>query len=126
MMSARDRFEGLAAEWSATGRPASLLPCGQRLLALRCWSHSRGGKTDGMSDDLRAFMEASERAQPEGWFDDCLSERASCDRCGETFRMENLMVCTHCSRTRCYRCASDTERLANGNLGCGCGGELVG
>jgi hypothetical protein len=125
-MSAHDRFEAAAAKWSTSGRRASSLLSGRDLIAARCWTFSRGGQTDGASETLRAFIRASEAAQPLDWLDDHLSERESCRHCGESYRSENLMLCTDCSRTYCHRCAAGGEMRRNGNVACTCGGELVG
>jgi hypothetical protein len=125
-MSAHDRFESLAAQWDAKGRPTSMLVEGDRLIALRCWTYSQGGEVDGVSPVLQAFMRASEQAQPEDWLDVYFSERETCGRCGERYRFENMMLCTHCIRTYCHRCMSGAPRSPNGNPTCACGGELVG
>jgi len=120
------RFESLAHEWDANGRPASRLLEGYALIALQCWTHSTGGKSDGASETLRQFEKASAAAQRDGWIDDYLSERESCRVCGERYRFENVRLCTHCSGTYCYRCAAERPSAPNGNNTCGCGGELVG
>jgi len=125
-MAAHDRFESLATEWHTRGRPATLLLAGYDLIALRCWSYSAGAKVDGMSALLLAFIQASDAAQRDDWLDDYLSDREACRSCGERYRFENLMLCTHCSRTYCHRCASERSPAANGNIACSCGGELVG
>jgi hypothetical protein len=69
---------------------------------------------------------ASERAQPKDWLDEVLDERGSCRGCGESYRAENLAVCTRCHDTYCYRCARLGGTAANGNAACRCGGEIVG
>jgi hypothetical protein len=120
------RFEALAKEWDASGRPASLLIAGYSLIALQCWTRSSGGQSEGVSDTLRQFANASDAAQPEGWIDNYLSDRESCRLCGESYRFENVRLCTHCSRTYCYRCAAEQPLAPNGNNACPCGGELVG
>jgi hypothetical protein len=120
------RFESLAHEWDANGRPASGLLEGYDLIALQCWTYSAGGKSDGASDTLRQFEKTSADAQPDGWIDAYLSERETCRACGESYRFENVRLCTHCSRTYCYRCASERPAAPNGNCACVCGGELVG
>ena len=125
-MSAHDRFESLAAQWNAKGRPKSMLVEGYSLIALRCWTYSQGAKADGMSEVLQAFVRASEKAQPEDWLDAYFSERETCDRCGESYRFENVLLCTQCSRTYCHKCMSGGPRSTNGNVACSCGGELVG
>lgn len=124
-MSSR-RFEALAEQWDAGGRPAALLLQGYSLIALQCWIGSGGGKAEGVSETLRQFAKAADAAQPDGWIDHYLSDRESCHGCGERYRFENVQLCTHCSRTYCYRCAANQPLGANGNSTCACGGELVG
>jgi ribosomal protein S27AE len=125
-MSARQHFESIARRWSTAGKPNSMLVDGYRLIALRGWTYSPGGKTEGVSEELAAFVRASEAAQPEKWLDAYLSQRETCSRCGESYRFENVSLCTHCHRTYCYKCASSSARAPNGNATCSCGGELVG
>jgi hypothetical protein len=116
----------MAANWDAQGRPPTLLLEGHGLIALRCWSWSEGARIDGMSEVLQAFLHETSAAQPEGWLEACLSDRGTCGVCGERYKLENLKLCTHCSRTYCYRCASERSMAINGNPACACGGELVG
>lgn len=125
-MGAKTSFESRAAEWDAKERPAHLLIDGLRLMALRCWIHTTGGKSDGVSETLNALRLASEAAQPAGWYDRLLSGRSSCQKCGESYHVENLSVCTDCLTRNCPGCANERTPTANGNVGCGCGGELVG
>jgi hypothetical protein len=122
----REQFESLAREWHARGMPDSVLLEGYGLIALRCWTCSRGARAEGFSDELAAFLRASEKAQPQDWLDAYLSDRETCARCGESYRFENVSLCTHCHRTYCYKCASSSTPASNGNNACSCGGELVG
>lgn len=125
-MSARQQFESQARKWLAEGMPRGLLLDGYSLIALRCWSFSKGAKSEGVSEELTAFQQASEQAQPENWLDAYFAEREFCVRCGESYRFENVSLCTKCLRTWCYRCAAGCPPAANGNAACSCGGELVG
>lgn len=125
-MTAYKKYESLAADWDLRGRPPSLLLEGCRLLALRCWAWSEGGKKDGMSEILMAFLRESKAAEPEDRADDWLYKREACCECGEYYKLENLKLCTNCALRFCYRCASRAPSLPNGNPGCRCGGELVG
>lgn len=125
-MSAHLKFEALAARWDGQQRPGNLLLSGYDLIALRCWSWSDGGKADGMSDALRAFIKASNAAQHEDWLDDYMSDRETCGVCGESYKFENLSLCTGCARRYCYRCAGQCATAKNGNQACHCGGEVVG
>lgn len=125
-MNARQRFESQAERWDAAGRPAAQLADGYALIALRCWSWSAGAKRDGASLLLQAYRRASEQAQPGDWLDAWFDDRETCRGCGESFRFENVALCTHCHGTWCHRCAAGHPKAANGNAGCPCGGELVG
>jgi hypothetical protein len=125
-VTAREEFESAAARWDEAGRPGDRLLRGWRLLALYCWSTSPGGKHDGMSPVLREFLRVSERVEGDDWLDQMLDGRDACARCGETYHIENLKVCTRCHATVCYRCAAAGPTAANGNPACRCGGELVG
>lgn len=126
-MSTRERYESHAEQWNASGQPASALWGGYSLIALRCWSYSDGAKAEGFSETLQAFIRASEQAQNKNWLDAYFDDRESCRGCGESFRFENVSLCTACSRTYCYRCKGEGGLAANGNSACPCGnGELVG
>ena len=125
-MTPKARYEQLAADWAARGRPGSAVLRGWPLLGLWCWSHSPGGKADGQSPVLAAFIQEAVRIAGEDWIEDLCSERESCRVCGEVYRAENLRLCTDCMDTYCYRCAAAQPAAANGNVTCGCGGELVG
>jgi hypothetical protein len=125
-MSAKAVYEEVAAVWDAVGRSDALLISGWKLLGLRCWCHSPGGKREGVSPTLADFLAASVQGESTDWVEDLLGDRESCRRCGEVYRVENLQLCTACMDTTCYRCASVGPLAANGNPACPCGGELVG
>jgi hypothetical protein len=125
-MTAKQQYEDQAGRWDRAGRPADLLLSDWSLMALRCWSWSEGGKQEGVSEILGAFMAASEAASPASWLDDLMSERDTCIDCGAGYRVENLAVCTACRDCYCYRCAAAAGRAGNGNPQCRCGGEIVG
>lgn len=127
-MSAHSSFEALADTWNSNGRPPSSLTNGLPLLSLIFWESSIGAKADGISESLRDFLNASLAEQPPNWYMDRLNERHlnSCKHCDESYRLENLMLCTYCYQTYCYRCKGDNPKLKNGNRSCLCGGELVG
>jgi hypothetical protein len=120
------RYEALAKEWHAQARLEPLLLSGYDLIRLRCWSYSAGAKSEGVSATLRDFVRESNAAQPEDWLDDYLYDRETCSTCGEGYRLENMRLCTHCSRMYCYRCPPKPAKAPNGNDACPCGGELVG
>lgn len=125
-LMASARYEAHAEAWARNPRNVDL-PMDLDLMALHCWSFSPGGKADGMSDTLRAYHDAAmATAQPKDWYDTLLSARASCRTCGDSFRVENLMVCSHCLALHCHACAGRGNRARNGNWQCSCGGELIG
>ncbi len=124
-MSSR-RFEPIAQAWISEGEPPKLLLSGYALIAARCWSYSEGAKLEGMSDALRSFIKASERAQRRDWIDPYMEDRETCRTCGESYRFENISLCSECSKKYCYKCVSGCGRAPNGNPSCACGGEVVG
>lgn len=91
------------------------------------WRISRGGGHEGLSQRANAFVQKSFDTL-KGWYNGLLSTRDWCSRCGESYRIENLSLCTHCDRLRCYRCQDDLATHDNGNRRCTCqwGGEIVG
>lgn len=126
--TARQRYERQAQEWYMAGRPDELLVDSYRLVALRCWIISDGGKQEPISTFLRDFAEESDVSLPlsYSW---TLGDHGSCRACGETYRVENLMLCTHCPSLWCHRCIcfGKTPKRPNGNPACRCTmGELVG
>ena len=126
-MTAREQYQLIAEQWDKDGRPVSALKDGYSLLALRCWTYSQGAKAEGISDVIQAFVRASEDAQKDDWLDAYLSDRESCRGCGESYRFENVSICTACRSMYCYRCSGNYGRAPNGNPACQCGkGEVVG
>jgi hypothetical protein len=120
----------LADRWLASGRDdGMLLSNPYALLALRCWLGTELAKHAGarIGQFARASLDTHERAHP-GWYDRLLGERSTCDRCGETYRLENLSICTKCLGTYCPFCSRDG--LPSGSLASApvhsCGGDLVG
>lgn len=125
---ARERFERQAQEWYLAGRPDELLVDSYALVTLRCWIGSDGGKQAPISTFLRAFAEESDASMPLSYAM-TLEDHQSCSACGETYRVENLMLCTHCSDFWCHRCIYGRKgpKHPNGNYACSCKvGELVG
>lgn len=126
-MSAKEQYEAQADQWAAEGRALKDLPEGYRLIALRSWAWSVGAISDGVSDLLQEFIRASEGEQRDNWLDAYFDDRENCSACGESYRFENVALCTACSRKYCYKCSSDLARAGNGNAACSCSnGELVG
>lgn len=128
--TAHDQYEKRARAWDEAGRPRSMLVIDDyELMSMWCWITSTGGQSDGVSETLHAYNDASRARLPSSWSNDYLSQRDSCQRCGESYRIENLMLCTHCygERYYCHGCyLPRAKKSPNGNSLCACGGELVG
>ena len=132
MTSAGERYEEAARSWDERGRPA-LEPDAWTAMLLACWMTSAGGRHDGASNRLKAYVAemsvAAERKNP-NWLDDLFDQREHCSFCGQSWRGENCAYCTHCSHAYppCCPDKRNLTLLANGNLQCSaCGeGEIVG
>jgi ribosomal protein S27AE len=124
------QFERDAQIWDEAGRPPEWDKSQRYTMALYCWIGSKGARHDGVSQHLAAYCEALReqfrRKDPE-WYDNLLNERDACDRCGETYRLENVSICTYC-RTTFAPCHMPEDYLPNGNRECpSCGeGGIVG
>ena len=120
-----EQFSQGARLWVEGGQsPMRLLANPYTLMALRCWAGSDGARRQGVPPALRGWLHASQQAmdreQP-GWYDRLLAQREHCSCCGQTYRVENLAICTGCSALVCHRCGGN-GRAANGNEAhCGSG-----
>src|SRR4051812_22646060 len=94
IMTAGEKYQRIAEQWDRDGRPASALEGGYPLITLRSWTYSEGAKAEGISDIIRAFVRASEDAQHRDWLDAYFSDQESCRGCGESYRFENVSICT--------------------------------
>lgn len=129
-LSASQKFEEEARLWEETGE---LQWCGKNeygFIKLRCWIDTKGAAVDGVSERLHRYHEAVEAKYArwgDKWCDDFLRNRDWCSVCGESFRLENLSLCTHCQVLFGY-CHYPMEKAANGNPKCPrCEhGEIVG
>jgi hypothetical protein len=130
-LSASRLFEEEARVWESTGEIMRERTFSYGLAPLRLWLHSDGATKDGVSERLREYYWAAAqvlREKDEDWWDDLLSDRDSCSMCGETFRVENLSFCTHCTALLGYCHALTGGKAANGNPACPVckNGEIVG
>ena len=131
MSPASMQFEEAANKWAEAGRPRPEAPEPYEVMRLYCWSGSAGGRKDGLSDALKAHLQALrselERQDP-GWYDRLLSSKDYCDRCGESYRLENVSICTYCSTTFAPCHPPHADYWENGNRQCpSCRkGEIVG
>jgi hypothetical protein len=126
--TASEMYEAEAALWEQTGE---LQENEYMLLTLRCWFISNGAAATGVSMRLRDYCAAALRAgesRAPGWYEALLRVREACSVCGETYRIENLSLCTHCEAMLGYCHQLSGGTASNGNPLCPrCGiGEIVG
>ena len=125
----RAKYLTASTTWDEAGRPDSLLIQDEwELLAMRCWFVSSGAEREGRDPLIADFGDASEKLYEQTsphWWGTLLRQRHYCERCCETYRIENLAVCTGCLSTYCHRCIVEPAST-NGNYRHHCGGELVG
>ena len=89
-------YEEEARRWDESGRPVLARPDPIHAMKLYCWTGSAGAKHDGVSERLSAYLRALRdelaRTDPH-WYDALLSQKDYCDRCGESWRYENVSFC---------------------------------
>jgi hypothetical protein len=125
MKSAKAKYEELAQKYFETKDPRHLLHDWDLATAL-WWKTSKGAKHDGVSESLQAYFDICTEGFPKDWIYAYIDHRDNCSSCGESYRVDNMSVCTHCFRNYCWRCVGEQKKHPNGNPACGCGGELVG
>jgi hypothetical protein len=123
--SARHKYETLAARYFETSDRRHLLE-GWGLAIAMWWTTSTGGKRDGVSDAVRAYLDVCTKDLPKYWLLNFIDERDYCRQCGQRFQVDNMSMCTNCYDGYCWRCVGGAEYHPNGNHRCFCGGELVG
>lgn len=120
-------YEAHAMNWINNGRPDSLLMTDLPLAALRCWLGThRYIKTPDISPVIDEYLAACEAKLPQDWYDKIMWRKSSCSSCGETYKIENLRICTQCHDLYCYSCAGQIGKDEFGFQICRCGGELTG
>jgi hypothetical protein len=125
------RFESDAREWDAQGRPADFTKPGYYMMQLICWTGSRGAKAVGVSDLLKEYLATlrawRDRKNP-SWYEDLWDDRVYCNYCGESWRLENVAICSNCNAKFPICHTPQTVTLPNGNSECPicCAGEIVG
>ena len=119
-------LELAAWRWRLAGRADERLPHSWSYYCLVCWNHTTT-VLEPRGATLRAYIAAA-RAIPENVaaYETILGRRDQCERCGSTYRMENLSTCMHCRASWCPECREHRHRHVNGNRMCTCGGELDG
>ena len=120
-------YKQQAINWINNGRQDNLLIADLPLAALSCWYgfHSYV-KTPDIDPVIGEYCAACKAKQPEGWYDKVLWRREYCTGCGQTYKIENMMICTKCHEVYCFPCAGQGKHDEKGYSLCRCGGELVG
>ena len=120
-------YEKQAMNWINSGRPDNLLIKDLPLAALRCWhGFHTYVKTPDISPAIGEYLSACEAKLPENWYETVLWQRAYCAICSQTYKIENMKICTGCHEVYCYSCASQGARDENNYSLCRCGAELTG
>jgi hypothetical protein len=117
----REKLETAARLWLQSGRGANFLATGKAFFVAYCWLMSSGGhdrKSPHFDRRIAAFLEASKAfiGGDEGWYT-MLRERTVCHACRDSYRLENIRICTGCLNYVCGGCQGGHGQ---------CGGELVG
>jgi hypothetical protein len=125
------RFENDAEEWLRQGRPAEISKSQWYTMQLICWSGSSGGKAVGVSKlltDYQAALQKQFNRDNPNWYEDLWDDRVHCSTCGQSWRVENVHICSICSATFPPCHVGETTMLPHGNPECPtCGeGEIVG
>ncbi|MCX4965810.1 hypothetical protein OHA98_13370 [Streptomyces sp. NBC_00654] len=99
--------------WIREGRDHGHLLTGKAFFAVYSWYFRH---RTGLDIAQAEFVTASYRFNggSDGW-NAMLRLRTTCESCQDTFRLENIGVCTGCMRYTCYACG------AHGS----CAGEIV-
>lgn len=125
-----ERLESAAATWKEQGKASvALWKYEYPVVRAYLWVNSTGGKNEEYSEDLADFVNASFQALGDDQYSKFLAQREYCLGCGQSYRIENLCICTNCYRLYCYGCVGSRPgagKSSNGNVQCLCGGEFVG
>ncbi|MET9557102.1 hypothetical protein [Streptomyces sp. NPDC006645] len=112
-MPLEERVGQLHEEWVRGGRNSDQLLSGKAFFTVYSWYLGHRANGDIASYEYVTasydFLGGSK-----GW-DAMLRERAVCESCHDTFRLENIGVCTGCLRYSCYACQAHAS----------CAGEIV-
>lgn len=107
------RIAQLHEEWVRDGRGSDQLLSGKAFFAVYSWYVGRRADHDSpWSEYVTASYDLLGGSA--GW-DAMLRERAVCQSCHDTYRLENIGVCTGCMRYSCYACEPHAS----------CSGEIV-
>ncbi|MEA5567630.1 hypothetical protein [Anabaena sp. UHCC 0399] len=127
MANFRERIKTAAQRWKDSAKSdTELFSKDYDRMLVFLWCHSRGGKTEGYSDDIAEFAQANKAAIGDDNYNKMLRTREYCDGCGERYKLENLSICVECCNLYCYRCVGQRGISSNGNYRCSCSGDLVG
>ncbi|MFD7289709.1 hypothetical protein [Streptomyces sp. NPDC059863] len=111
-----ERVSRLAGAWLRDERGGDHLLTGRAFFAVYSWYLWSSRQGAGHDTACAEYVAASYDAigGGDGW-NAMLRERAVCESCWDTYRLENIGVCTGCMRYTCYACD------AHGS----CAGEIV-
>lgn len=108
-----ERIGPLAEEWLREGRGSDRLVTGKAFFALYSW-YLRHRTDHGIRWSEYVVASYDFIGGRNGW-EAMLRERTVCESCCDTYRMENIGLCTGCMRYTCYACGAHPA----------CAGEVV-
>ncbi|MFC9653658.1 MULTISPECIES: hypothetical protein [unclassified Streptomyces] len=97
-----ERLGKLAEAWIRDGRGRGHLVSGEAFFAVYSWHVQHGTDHDTTWAEYAAASYDAIGGS-DGW-SAMLRERANCESCGDSYRLENIGVCTGCMRYTCYSC----------------------
>lgn len=108
-----ERIGRLALAWIRGGRDGSQLVTGKAFFAVYSW-HLRHWTDHDITWAEYTAASFHGIGGSDGW-NAMLRERVICVSCGDTYRLENIGLCTGCMRYACYDCGAHAS----------CTGEIV-
>jgi hypothetical protein len=122
--SIEDRLRTATELWIKNGRGVSHALTGEAFIVAQCWLYftDRYQMSHAEYDpEIAEYIAASRRRLGgDAAWDEILRRKIACDGCEDTFRVENLSICTDCFNFFCYQCKGDSWHPGS------CGGLLVG
>ncbi|MFE5857054.1 hypothetical protein ACFQ61_28045 [Streptomyces sp. NPDC056500] len=97
-----ERIRNLVEAWISDGRDGHRLVTGKAFFAVYSW-HLMHWTDHDITWAEYAAAAFHNIGGTDGW-NAMLRERANCQRCGDTYRLENIGLCTGCMRYTCYAC----------------------
>lgn len=91
--------------WRNSGRLDDYLLQGDALLVARCWSiHMERNAPGKINNNVLEYIQASYDATGDDGWVYILHRKRQCISCGETYRVENIGMCTDCFNFYCFNC----------------------